>query len=65
MLVVRIAEDEEVADFVIMFGDITEGWLATQGLAEGNPGGEDLVLGGVGLGDISSGDARQHRVEVS
>ena len=44
MLLVVVAKDEEVADFVIMRGDITEGWLATQGLAEGDPGGEDLVL---------------------
>ena len=34
MLAVAVAEDEEVADFVI---DITEGQLVTQGVTEGNP----------------------------
>ena len=31
-----VAEDEEVADFVMSW-DITEGWLVTQGVTEGDP----------------------------
>ena len=44
MLVVVVSEDEEVADLVVLSGDITEGWLSAQHLAEGDPGGKDLVM---------------------
>ena len=65
MLAVAASKDEEVADFVIVSRDITEGWLSAQQVAEGDPGGKDLVARVVGLGDVSGRDKQQHRVEVS
>ena len=65
MLAVVVSKDKEVADLVVMSRDITEGWLLAQRVAEGDPGGKDLVTRVVGLGDVSGGDKQQRRVEVS
>ena len=39
MAMAAVAKDDEVADFVIVSWDITEGWLAAQGVTESNQGG--------------------------